>query len=348
MTLPPQLASVRSSLVLVPAALAFLLLASWSRANIESELAPWRVHSATATAKRSTSDAAITFPYQRRARSAVLVIPTGLVPPSGWPIVLLLHGAGGSAAQILDNDGWRTVAMRERFAVIAADGTPKNESLRARFVGNPRTWNSGAGSGLSTADGSAAMRDVDDVGYLTALLDSVARRVPIDPRRVFIAGHSNGAGMSYRFAAAHPERVAAVGVMAGHLLADAPRTLSTPVPLLQIVGDHDPLVPMHGGRVRLGFVTRTVQPALESPKRWAAMIGISSDARVIRDDSVTVWEWGPAPSGGVVLSYVVKGHGHGWLWPGADRLPESVIGPRRESLNATETIWAFFAAHARN
>lgn len=346
MTLPPQLASVRSSLVLVPAALVFLLLAGWYRANTESEFAPWRIRGAATT--HSGDDAAIAFSYQSRERTAVLVVPSGAVPAAGWPIVLLLHGAGGSAEQILDDDGWRAVATRERFAVIAADGTPQNESMRARFVGNPRTWNSGAGSGLSTANGSAAAKDVDDVGYLVSLLDSVARRAPIDPRRVFVAGHSNGAGMSYRFAAEHPERVAAVGVMAGHLLETAAHTLKAPVSLLQIVGDHDPLVPMNGGPVRLGAVTGTLQPALDSPKRWASMLGLSHDARVIRDDSVTVRQWGPTSTGAVVLSYVVKGHGHGWLWPGADLLPERVVGPRRESLNATETMWAFFAAHARS
>ena len=340
MTIPSRLASVRSSLVLVPAALAFLLLASWCRASASAAV--------PSAASAAGTDVAIAFGFQGRTRTAVLVTPSGLPPATGWPLVLLLHGAGGSGSQILDNDGWRTVAGRERFVVVAADGTPKTESWRAMFVGNPRTWNSGSRSGLSTAASSAATKDVDDVGYLVALLDTAAQRTRIDAHRVFVAGHSNGGGMSNRFAAEHPERVAAIGVMAGQLFPGAPQRLSTPVPLLQLVGDHDPLVPMNGGRVHLGQVTATLRPALESAARWASMLGIRADARVIRDDSVTVRQWGPAASGAVVLSYVVKGHGHGWLWPGADHLPESVIGPRHDALNATETIWAFFAAHARN
>jgi polyhydroxybutyrate depolymerase len=340
MSLSSRLTSVRSSLVLVPAALATLLLAGWSRANLMAAGVP--------SDPGTLRTAGIVFPHQGRVRTAELVVPTGTPPAAGWPVVLLLHGAGGSAHQALEKNGWQSVATREHFAIVAADGTPKNEGRRAVFIGNPRTWNSGTGSGLSVTDGSAVAKEIDDVGYLVALLDSAAKRTRLDIRRVYVAGHSNGAGMSYRFASEHPERVAAVGVMAGHLFSQARQTLPTPVPLLQIIGDQDPLLPMDGGRVKLGSATATLEPALASPMRWASMLGIHDSARIVRDDSVTVRQWGDASSNAVVMSYVVKGHGHGWLWPNADRLPESVIGPRRESLNATETMWAFFAGHARD
>ena len=340
MSLPSRLASVRSSLVLVPAALAILLLAGWNRASLQAAAVP--------NAPGLMRSAGIVFSHQGRVRTAELVVPTGSPPVTGWPVVLLLHGAGGSGHQLLEKGGWQAVATREHFAILAADGTPKHEGRRAAFIGNPRTWNSGTGSGLSMTDGSAVSKDIDDVGYLVALLDSAATRARLDTRRVYVAGHSNGAGMSYRFAAERPERVAAVGVMAGHLFAQARQTLPTPVPLLQIIGDQDPLMPMAGGRVTLGRATATLAPALESPIRWATMLGIQDTARVVRDDSVTVRQWGDVKSNAVVMSYVVKGHGHGWLWPNADQLPESVIGPRRDALNATETMWAFFAAHVRD
>lgn len=293
------------------------------------------------------ADEKLTFRYGGVTRSSTIVIPDGEPSAAGWPTVLVLHGAGGSGEQVLDADEWRTVARRERFIVIAPDGTPKDSRRRARFIGNMRTWNSGVGSGLSATGSSAVTRDVDDVGYLLALLDSVAVRAQVDVQRVFVAGHSNGAGMAYRVAAEHPRRFAAVAVMAGHLYANAPRTLATPVPLLQIVGDLDPLSPMTGGRVRLGMATELVPPALESPTRWAAMNGASSIARIIRDDSVTVRQWGAGNDDRLVLSYVVKGHGHRWLSPGAERLPERLVGPTHLALDATEAIWAFFAARHR-
>lgn len=323
---------VSHSAVLVPAALLCLGLMGWSRRD----------------GSAGGGDVALRFVHEGRTRTATLFVPAATPPAAGWPLVLLLHGAGGGGAQMLRNDGWVEVAQREHFVVVAPDGTPADELRPARFVGNPRTWNSGVGGGLATTGSSAFSKRIDDVGYMMALLDTVARRMRIDAGRVFVAGHSNGAGMSMRTAAEHPERFAAVGVMAGHLFTDAPPTLAPAVSLLQIVGDRDPLMPMAGGAVRLGRSgTATLRPALDSPTRWAAMNRITSGPHIVRDDSITVRQWGPVPSGVVVVSEIVKGHGHGWLSPGADRLPERLIGPRRAALNTTETMWAFFEAHAR-
>ncbi len=327
---------LRSS-VLIPAAVVTLVMLGWVRRAEQVSAGP--------SPETRIGDIALQIPFGDRSRTATLVVPDGAPPASGWPVVLLLHGAGGSAEQMLRTTGWRDVARRERFVLVAADGTPSDESRRARFVGNMRTWNSGVGAGLSTGENTAFAKRIDDVGFLIALLDTVSARTRVDPKRVFVAGHSNGAGMSYRVAAEHPERFAAVGVMAGHLFDDAPRTLSVSVPLVQIVGDRDPLVPMNGGPVRMGRgATVTLRPALDSPARWAAMNGLPGAATVIRDDSVTVHQWGTAADRVVVRSYVVKGHGHAWLWPNSrERLPERLVGPTRHALNATETMWSFFS-----
>jgi polyhydroxybutyrate depolymerase len=230
------------------------------------------VHSAPAAPSATRSTAALTmirFAFDGRDRTALLLTPDGVPPTRGWPVVLLLHGAGGAGEQILNKNGWREVAMRERFVVIAPDGTPKHESRGAHFIGNPRTWNSGTGGGLATTARTAFAKRVNDVGYLMALLDTVAQRCRVDPSRVFVSGHSNGAGMSYRVAAEHPDRFAAVGVMAGHLFSDAPSRLASPVSLVQIVGDRDPVAPMAGGDVRTAASTlQKLRPALEPAQRW--------------------------------------------------------------------------------
>jgi poly(3-hydroxybutyrate) depolymerase len=100
---------------------------------------------------------------------------------------------------------------------------------------------------------------------------------------------------------------------------------------------------MQGGAVRISGATVMLRPALESAERWAAMSGIAGPPRVVRNDSITVRQWGPAPNGALVIRAVVKGHRHSWLSPDADRLPERLVGPRRNALNATETMWGFFA-----
>ena len=122
-------------------------------------------------------DTLLRFLHAGRERTAVLVTPDGAAPAAGWPVVLLLHGAGGSGSQILQVDGWRAVALRERFVVVAPDGTPADESRRARFAGNMRTWNSGEGSGLSVAPRTAVAKGIADTDFLLALLDTVASSV---------------------------------------------------------------------------------------------------------------------------------------------------------------------------
>jgi polyhydroxybutyrate depolymerase len=327
----PDLALFRSA-TLVPAAALCLGLMGWQRNDV---------------ARNGVSE--LRFVHDSRARSATVFVPDGAPPAGGWPLVMVLHGAGGSGAQMLRSNGWETVARREQFVVVAPDGTPKDEGRRARFLGNPRTWNSGAGGGLATTGPSATSKGVNDVDYLLALLDTVARRVRVNAKRVFVAGHSNGAGMAYRVASQYPERFAAVGVQAGHLFADAPRTVSPAVSLLQIIGDSDPLMPLDGGPARNGTVGSTeLRPALDAPMRWAAMIGAAGPAAIVRNDSLAVRRWGPTTAGAEVVSMLVKGHGHGWLWPGADRMPERLIGPRRASLNSTETLWSFFRSHRRD
>ena len=82
MTLHPKLAGVRSSLILVPAALAVLFLAGWRRATLNAAPQP------ALTASAAVTEATITFPFQGRARSAVLIVPTAAPPATGFPVAL--------------------------------------------------------------------------------------------------------------------------------------------------------------------------------------------------------------------------------------------------------------------
>jgi hypothetical protein len=75
----------------------------------------------------------------------------------------------------------------------------------------------------------------------------------------------------------------------------------------------------------------------------AIIVPVGPPAAAAGGTSATSLTGGP-----IVVRDVVHGHGHGWFWPGADPLPAHLIGPRRNALNATETMWSFFVAHARH
>ena len=279
-----------------------------------------------------------------RQRTAVLVVPTGDAPPEGWPLVVMLHGAGGSTRNVLEATRWDTLAEREGFVVVFPNGTPIDEAKPERFVGNPQTWNSGAGTSLAAGDRSAEAKAIDDVAFLGQLIDRVRGRTAIDGRRIYLAGHSNGAGMAYRFASERPELLAAVGVMAGHL-AEGLRDLRSPVSLIAISGDRDPFAPLEGGEAGTPRLKMRTRPARLNSSDWAKANGLPDDPQSVRDDeALLVRQWGPNEAGTEVRWIVVRNHGHAWAG-GSESLPESIIGPGSTALDATREMWEFFKAH---
>jgi polyhydroxybutyrate depolymerase len=291
----------------------------------------------------------VEFDHQGRTRTAIVMVPrTNAIPPEGWPLVMMLHGAGGSSKNVLESTGWAEMGEKEGFVTVFPNGTPRDESKSESFSRNPQTWNSGAKLSLSSGASSAIAKNIDDVGFLTQLIQRVCRQLKIDPRRIYVAGHSNGAQMAYRFASERSTLVAAAGVMAGHSYADL-KPLDSPVSLIQIVGDHDPFTPMAGGEAGILGRTMTVPPALDSPRLWARTLGLSDEATVRKDnDTLTIRTWGPTANGTEVRSIVVKGHGHAYLSRQDRFRPAILFGPTVNSINATETMWEFFTQHPKS
>ena len=304
-------------------------------------------------AGRSTGDLKpgrndVEFDHQGRTRTSIIMVPrSAAIPPEGWPLVMMLHGAGGSSKNVLESTGWAEMGEKVGIVTVFPNGTPRDESKPESFSRNPQTWNSGAKLSLSSGESSAIAKNIDDVGFLTELLQRVCRQLKIDPKRIFVAGHSNGAQMAYLFAYKKSPMIASVGVMAGHSYADQ-KPLDSPVSLIQIVGDRDPFTPMAGGKAGVLERTMTVPPALDSPRLWAQSLGISDEAKMMRnDDTLTIRSWGPATTGAEVRSIVVKGHGHAYL-SRQDRFhPALLFGPTVNSINATETMWEFFLHHPK-
>ena len=291
----------------------------------------------------------VSLVHDTRIRTALVYLPSNTVAPdSGWPLVLMLHGAGGSTENVVEGTGWATVGEQEGFICIFPNGTPADEQTPESFLHNPQTWNCGPGVSLAAGNRSATAKRIDDVGFLAELIHFVERCAPIDRHRLFVCGHSNGASMAYRFAYERSDLVAAVGVMAGHFQIRADRAIA-PVSLIQIVGDKDPFTPMNGGEAGIGGVRMDVPAALDGPREWAAAVGLDSARAAVNEDvRLTIRTWGPDTRGTEVRSIVVKGHGHGYLWPKAKQLPGFLVGPTRESINATESFWVFFRAHPKS
>ena len=268
------------------------------------------------------------------------------VPPaaSGAPAVILnFHGGGGEARAHQKYVRMDALADREGFIVVYPFGT-------GRFREKLLTWNAG------TCCGSAARDNVDDVGFVRALLDDLAARTPYDRARVYATGLSNGAMMVYRLAAELPDRIAAIAPVAGGMVVQdfAPRR---PIPIMHIHSVDDPRALYAGG---LGppfpFTTsRVMHPAVEATiSRWVDFDGCGETPEE-RDRR----EWRAGKSVHTAMRLVFSGcrdgvevvlwklTGSGHVWPGGTRdYLTRWLGPSTMVIDANEEMWHFFTRFA--
>ncbi len=239
-------------------------------------------------------------------------------------LVVNLHGRGSTGQQQRALTHYDAVADAHGFVVVYPDG-----------VG--RSW--ADGRGVTRAD----QRGVDDVGFLTALVDRLVDRYGVEPGRVFVTGFSNGAFMTNRLACDRADRVAAVAPVAGTLGAQVPCAPSRPVAVLTTHGTADPFVPFGGD----GIVAATDMAA-----RWRGLDGCPGEPVADRlpdsgdGTAVTRYTSTGCAAGSAVTFMRVDGGGH--TWPGGPQyLPEAVIGPTTTAFDAAQASGEFFVAHAR-
>ncbi|MGA7954207.1 MAG: hypothetical protein WCA07_11885, partial [Gloeobacterales cyanobacterium] len=102
--------------------------------------------------------------------------------------VLMLHGAGGNAKNGLEQGKWIEKSEQEGFIAVGLDGTLKDPSKRPNLLTNPRGWNDG---GLGVSD---SRRNVDDVGFVNAVIDNLLQTGMVDQKRIYVTGFSKDAG----------------------------------------------------------------------------------------------------------------------------------------------------------
>ncbi len=282
-----------------------------------------------------------------RNRSYRVHVPPQAQAGSPLPVIVNFHGGGGYAAYHEAHCHMDTLADREGFLAVYPNGTGRR---RNRLL----TFNAGSCCGY------ASDNHVDDVGFTLALLDDLALRTPVDRRRVYATGLSNGAMMAYRLAADAADRIAAIAPVAGGLVVDsfAP---ARPVPVMDFHSVDDPRALYDGG---LGppfpFTNRHIlhPPVAQVLARWIARDGCP-DAPVVaatisgapgtRDSGQTATEYvyGPCTEGTEVVHWKLTGVGH--AWPGGEQggLEGMFVGRGTHLIDANVEMWRFFARFSR-
>jgi polyhydroxybutyrate depolymerase len=260
-------------------------------------------------------------------RPVELLVPSAYDGEAALPLIIVLHGHSVTGAVQLAYTRFADLVDDHAAFVMAPDGLVNEE-------GNPY-WNATAACCDFYGSG------VDDAGYLRGLIDEVSSVYNVDPKRVFLWGHSNGGFMAYRMACDHADVIAGIVSLAGAMHLDpADCAPEQPVNILQIHGDQDTTVLFDGGAVcteaQCGY------PSVDATlAQWTTHNGCDAnradsgerldiDTGIAGDETRVEHQQG-CPDGSAVDLWVVEGGGH--------------IPALRGDFN--ETMWTWFSDHPK-
>jgi polyhydroxybutyrate depolymerase len=265
-----------------------------------------------------------------RLRKYLLHVPKTDHPPARWPVVLCFHGGGSNPRQMVDFTGLSEAADRHAFAVVYPAGTGMIEAAL--------TWNAG------NCCGRALKEKVDEIAFVTALLDDLEQRLPVDPRRIYATGMSNGAMMCYLVANQLSERIAAIAPVAGPMGTETCEP-ARPVPIIHFHGTADEFAPFAGGIGRKSISKTNFYSVEHTIAQWVKA-NRCDPAPVIEEfrrgsTHFTRCTYRPADeSGAEVMLYKIHNLGH--TWPGRESRFKA-LGATTKDIDATKIMWEFFS-----
>ena len=171
------------------------------------------------------------IPLNGRIRSYLVHLPTSYTGTTPTSLIIAMHGGFGSAANMQNQSQLSTKADAENFIVVYPEGV-KNIGIR--------TWNAG------WCCGYASNNNIDDVGFIDVLLDTLIQKYSIDTNRIYATGMSNGGFMSYRLACELSTRIAAIAPVAASMSVTSCNP-TRPMPIIHFHSYEDTNIPYLGG-----------------------------------------------------------------------------------------------------
>jgi len=287
--------------------------------------------------------AVVHLTFQNHARRYLLHVPARL--PARAPLVLVFHGGSEPPENMEKMSRFDELADREHFIVAYPAAVDKN-------------WADGRGSTPEEQEG------IDDVGFVRAVIADIRKQHPLDDRRIFATGPSNGGIFSNRLGCEMADTFAAIGPVIGTMASNlAPNCKpSQPISVVGIQGLDDPLMPFAGGEEgglhHLGRGGR-IEGGRATQELWARLNGCSgapSSITMLRDADdgtrVVKRSWSRCRAGSEVAWYEIEGGGHRWPprqgeRPAVERLARKAFGVSSQNIDATKTLWEFFKRHAK-
>jgi polyhydroxybutyrate depolymerase len=261
-------------------------------------------------------------------RSYSLYIPSE-ADKKGVPLMIVLHGGLGNAKIIERMSGMDSVADKGGFIVAYPEGTG------IRFNPDRRTWNAGL------CCNPAVRENIDDVSFISKMIDDISTKYSIDTGRVYVAGLSNGAMMAYRLACDIPGKIAAVIAVSGTLAVDNCDRAKN-IPVLHIHGDQDRNVPFNGGRGEEGLSGVSHRSVPETMNLLIRARHCSAPEKTMSGDiEISSYK---CSDGAPVMLYLIKGGAHGW--PGSRRWKAK--SSAQGDISGSQLAWEFARQFSKN
>jgi polyhydroxybutyrate depolymerase len=287
-----------------------------------------------------------------RKRSYRVHVPPAAATRAALPLVLNLHGATQNALLQEAQSGTDASSDRHGYLVAYPDGT----RIAAKLAPDPVAKEAQYGFNAGACCGLPAEKHVDDVSFLLRVISDIAARTPVDLRRVYVTGMSNGGMMAYAMAAQASTYIAAIASVAGQVeqLGIAP---TQPVPTMEFHSVDDPIakyegVPNNDPKLRYSVI--------EGVQQWVKADGCDNTPhpdKTIKGTgaseglTATRVAYTGCKGGAQVVLWQLTGSGH--VWPGApfNTGPEKTwilegVGRGTTLIDANELMWQFFLRHA--
>lgn len=237
-------------------------------------------------------------------RECAIITPPSVAAGTRLPVVFLLAGLGDGPVEVRGTGDWANAVVARNFMLVTPSGISNS-------------WNAGTCCGIAKAT------EIDDVTYLSTLIDEISRRPDVDPARIYLAGFSNGGMMVYRMLCS-TDRLAGAASVSGTKVVTCPS--KKPIDLLHIHGTADDTVPYEGGAgIVATLMGVTFQPVPMMADSLSREEGCSSAPTETRGDGADTEEWDQCSGGTRVRLVTVTGGTHMWPLNGAVDATEEIL-----------------------
>ncbi|QDK81063.1 alpha/beta fold hydrolase [Spirosoma sp. KCTC 42546] len=246
------------------------------------------------------------------------------------PLVIALHGGGGSGQQFESQSKLSEKADQEGFITVCPDG------LQNPGVLGLRTWNAGACCGQI-----ASVQHSDDVGFIRKLIDKLVATRRVDPKKVYALGHSNGAMLCYRLACELPDKLAAIAANSGTMQLKTACKPNRVIPILHIHSQLDRNVPYIGGVGTKSINKQWNSPVDSTLTVFAQLAGCSTTKETVKTtDKYSFYKWSGCQDGAEIQYYLTADGGHSW--PGGTKAVRFIGDEPSTAFVNNDLIWSFF------